>query len=60
MLKLSGDDRPIVIASLFVLVILALGSGYTLTTQGSLAFLSPVYLPQQLQVGAFLGVVAPG
>ena len=32
-----------------VLVILALGSGYTLTTQGSLAFLSPVYLLQQLQ-----------
>jgi ribose transport system permease protein len=60
MLKLSGDDRPIAIASLFVLVILALGSGYPLTTQGSLAFLSPVYLLQQLQVGAFLGIVAAG
>jgi ribose transport system permease protein len=60
MLKLSADDRPIAIASMFVLVILALGSGYTLTTQGSLAFLSPVYLLQQLQVGAFLGIVAAG
>ena len=43
-----------------MLVILALGSGYTLATQGSLAFLSPVYLLQQLQVGAFLGIVAAG
>src|SRR6476620_2200426 len=60
MLNLSADARPIVIASLFVLVILVLGSGYTLSTQGSLAFLSPVYLLQQLQVGAFLGIVAAG
>jgi ribose transport system permease protein len=60
MLKLSGDDRPIVIASLFVLVILGFGSAYTLTTQGNLAFLNPGYLLQQLQVGAFLGIVAAG
>ena len=60
MLKLAADDRPIVIASLFVLVILALGSAYTLATQGNLAFLNPVYLLQQLQVGAFLGIVAAG
>ena len=60
MLKLAGDDRPIAIASLFVLVILAFGSAYTLATQGSLAFLAPVYLLQQLQVGAFLGIVAAG
>ena len=60
MLKLDADDRPIVIASLFVLVILALGSAYTLTTQGNLAFLNPGYLLQQLQVGAFLGIVAAG
>ncbi len=60
MINLSADARPIVIASVFVLVILVLGSGYTLSTQGSLAFLSPVYLLQQLQVGAFLGIVAAG
>ena len=60
MLKLAGDDRPIAIASLFVLVILAFGSAYTLTTQGNLAFLNPGYLLQQLQVGAFLGIVAAG
>ena len=60
MLKLGADDRPIAIASLFVLVILGLGSAYTLTTQGNLAFLNPGYLLQQLQVGAFLGIVAAG
>ena len=58
--KLAGDDRPIAIASLFVLVILAFGSAYTLATQGNLAFLNPGYLLQQLQVGAFLGIVAAG
>jgi ribose transport system permease protein len=60
MLKLGAEDRAIVIASLFVLVILALGSAYTLSTQGNLAFLNPAYLLQQLQVGAFLGIVAAG
>jgi ribose transport system permease protein len=59
-LRLDKNDRPIVIASLFVLVILAFGSLYTLTTQGTLAFLSPTYLLQQLQVGSFLGIVAAG
>jgi ribose transport system permease protein len=58
--KLGADDRPIAIASLFVLVILGLGSAYTLATQGNLAFLNPGYLLQQLQVGAFLGIVAAG
>ena len=58
--KLSADDRPLLVSGLFVLVILALGSAYTLATQGSLAFLTPVYLLQQLQVASFLGVVAAG
>src|SRR5215208_4592293 len=55
---LSAENRPIAIASLFVLVILALGTGYTLTVQGNASFLSPTYLLQQLQVGSFLGIVA--
>lgn len=59
-LKLAAADRPIVIAGLFVLVILAFGSAYTLATQGTLSFLRPTYLLQQLQVGAFLGIVAAG
>ncbi|MGE3294604.1 MAG: ABC transporter permease [Geminicoccaceae bacterium] len=60
MLKLGAEDRAIAIAGLFVLVILAVGSAYTLSTQGNLAFLNPGYLLQQLQVGAFLGIVAAG
>ena len=59
-LALSADNRPIAIASGFVLVILALGTVYTLAMQGNASFLSPTYLLQQLQVGSFLGVVAAG
>ncbi|MFO1067472.1 MAG: ABC transporter permease [Geminicoccaceae bacterium] len=57
---LSADDKPIVIAGAFVLVILAVGTAYTLSTQGTASFLSPTYLLQQLQVGSFLGIVAAG
>ena len=48
------------IASGFVLGILVLGTIYTLTTQGTMSFLHPAYLLQQLQVGSFLGIVAAG
>ena len=37
-----------------------MGTVYTLWTQGSATLLSPTYLLQQLQVGAFLGVIAAG
>ena len=57
---ISADDKPIIIAACFILVILAIGTAYTLITQGSAPLLSPGYLLQQLQVGAFLGVVAAG
>ena len=43
-----------------MLVILAVGTLYTLVTEGTLTLLSPAYLLQQLQVGAFLGIVAAG
>jgi ribose transport system permease protein len=36
------------------------GTVYTLSTQGSATLLSPTYLLQQLQVGAFLGIIAAG
>jgi ribose transport system permease protein len=36
------------------------GTVYTLWTQGSATLLSPTYLLQQLQVGAFLGIIAAG
>ena len=57
---LKEDDRPILYASLFIVVILAVGTAYTLSTQGRATLLAPAYLLQQLQVGAFLGVVAAG
>jgi ribose transport system permease protein len=57
---LSRDDRPIAIAALFILAILAAGTIYTERVFGSAPLLSPTYLLQQLQVGSFLGVVAAG
>ncbi len=57
---LTEQTRPIVISSLFLLVILGVGTAYTLATQGAATLLSPTYLLQQLQVGAFLGIVAAG
>lgn len=58
--RLKSDDLPIVISAGFVLVILALGSIYTMATLGSMPLLSPNYLLTQLQTGAFLGIVAAG
>ena len=58
--SLTPENKPIVIAGGFVLVILAVGTAYTLVTQGTATLLSPTYLLQQLQVGAFLGIVAAG
>ncbi|HLZ05271.1 MAG TPA: ABC transporter permease [Bradyrhizobium sp.] len=59
-LRLSRDDRPILIAALFVLVILVAGTVYTVSRFGSAPLLSPNYLLQQLQVGSFLGIVSAG
>lgn len=56
----SDDNKPIVIASGCIVVILAIGTAYTLSTQGTATLLSPTYLLQQLQVGSFLGIVAAG
>ena len=56
----SRETQPIFISSLFILVILAAGTAYTLATQGGAPLLSPNYLLQQLQVGSFLGIVAAG
>src|SRR5580698_124030 len=59
-LGLSRDDRPILIAALFILVILVAGTAYTWQRFGSAPLLSPTYLLQQLQIGAFLGIVSAG
>ena len=59
-LRLGPDDKPVIFAAGFVLLILLVGTGYTLYTQGSAPLLQPQYLLQQLQVGSFLGIVAAG
>lgn len=58
--RLGPDDKPVLFAFGFVLLILLVGTGYTFFTQGSVPLLQPQYLLQQLQVGSFLGIVAAG
>ncbi|WP_137151897.1 ABC transporter permease [Devosia sp. FKR38] len=58
--RLRPEDKPVVISAAFIVVILILGTVYTLITQGSAPLFSPNYLLQQLQTGAFLGIVAAG
>lgn len=59
-LSVSPENKPLVIASLFVVVILLVGTAYTLSTAGTAPLLSPKYLLQQLQTGSFLGICAAG
>jgi ribose transport system permease protein len=53
-------DKPVAFAAAFIVVILVVGTIYTLATQGSASLLSPTYLLLQLKVSAFLGIVAAG
>ena len=53
-------DRPLIIALLTTVVILIVGTAYTLTTQGTAPLFTPSYLLQQLQIGSFLGICAAG
>jgi ribose transport system permease protein len=57
---LKSFDRPTLIASTFILIILAAGTVYTIATQGTASFIAPTYLLQQLKIAAFLGIVAAG
>ncbi len=59
-LSMSLENRPIIIASLFIVVILIAGTAYTLSTTGTAPLLSANYLLQQLQTGSFLGICAAG
>jgi ribose transport system permease protein len=59
-MTLSREDKPLVIALGFTLVILLIGTGYTLSTNGTAPLLQPTYLLQQLQIGSFLGICAAG
>lgn len=58
--RLRPENKPLVIASGFILVILLVGTVYTLATTGTAPLLQPAYLMQQLQIGAFLGICAAG
>ena len=58
--RLRPEDRPVFISAGFIVVILILGTVYTLATQGTAPLFSPNYLLQQLQTGSFLGIVAAG
>lgn len=57
---LRSLDRPTLIASSFIVVILLAGTAYTVVTQGTATFIEPAYLLQQLKIAAFLGIVAAG
>jgi len=59
-MTLSQEDKPLVISAAFTLVILAVGTAYTLSTNGTAPLLQPTYLMQQLQIGSFLGICAAG
>jgi ribose transport system permease protein len=60
MKPLSDANKPIVFSAGFILVILALGTAYTLSTSGTAPLLTPTYLLQQLQIGSFFGICAAG
>ncbi len=53
-------EPPILIGLVFIALILATGTAYTMVTQGTATFISPPYLLQQLHFGAFLGITAAG
>ena len=57
---MKTEDKPLFIAAGFTLVILLIGTGYTLSTSGTMPLLQPTYLMQQLQIGSFLGICAAG
>ncbi|HVR63885.1 MAG TPA: ABC transporter permease [Polyangia bacterium] len=43
-----------------IALVLVAGSIFTLVTQGSLSFLNPLYILQQMQIASFLGIAATG
>ncbi|MFQ1700235.1 ABC transporter permease [Loktanella agnita] len=56
----NPSDRPLLISLVTTLAILLVGTGYTLSTQGTAPLFTPSYLLQQLQIGSFLGICAAG
>lgn len=58
--QIRPADRPILIAFGFTILILLVGTAYTMSTTGTVPLLQPSYLMQQLQIGSFLGLCAAG
>jgi ribose transport system permease protein len=60
---LSPDDKPIVFAASFVVLLLAVGTAYTLETQGIATLLSPIgryiYAISNQEAAAYLAGVPP-
>jgi len=59
-MKLSAENKPIAIASLFIVLILMIGTAYTLWDNGTVRLLEPAFILQQLQNGSYLGLCAAG
>lgn len=59
-MTLSPEDKPLAISAGFTVLILLIGTVYTLSTSGTVPLLQPTYLLQQLQIGSFLGICAAG
>lgn len=58
--RIKPENKPIAVATFFIVLILLCGTAYTLATSGTVPLLSPSYLLQQLQTGSFLGICAAG
>jgi ribose transport system permease protein len=58
--RLAAMDRATWYTVGSIIVVLVAGSIFTLVTQGSLSFLNPLYILQQLRIASFLGIAATG
>jgi len=58
--RLARTDKATLYTLGSILLILVVGSGFTLYTQGTLSFLNPFYILQQMQIASFLGTAATG
>ena len=58
--RLAATERATWYTLGSIAAVLVVGSIFTLVTQGSLSFLNPVYILQQMRIASFLGIAATG
>ncbi len=58
--RLGRTERSIAYTLASIVLILLVGSAYTLSVDGTLSFLMPSYLLQQMKIASFLGIAATG